>query len=110
MYHAEANQTSPVSESAKLADKIAAWSPSSNGPLVFIARERRLIEDALRSYAHAQTPARATPEMVRAAYEKYGSDDIFKLDCEDWLEAVINAALAVSHSSTDRNNQSSKKE
>lgn len=58
------SRTSPVSESAKLADKIAAWSPSSNGPLVFIARERRLIEDALRSYAHAQPPLMSRDEIA----------------------------------------------
>jgi hypothetical protein len=48
---------------------------------------------------HAQTPARATPEMVAAAYAAYGDDDILQRS-RDWLEAVINAALSVS--STDR--------
>lgn len=39
--------------------------------------------------------ATATPEMVKAAYKKYGSEDIFALECDDWMEAVINAALAM---------------
>ncbi|MCK1367664.1 hypothetical protein, partial [Bradyrhizobium sp. 62] len=43
-----------ICDAATLADKIAAWSPSSRCPLVFIARERRLIEDALRTFSVAQ--------------------------------------------------------
>jgi len=53
---------------------------------------RHILNEYLRG--HAPTPARATPEMVKAAYKKYGSDDIFKIEGEDWLEAVVNAAIA----------------
>jgi hypothetical protein len=38
-------------EMLALADRIAAWTPEQRSVLVFIARERRMIEDALRTVA-----------------------------------------------------------
>lgn len=44
--------------------------------------------------AHDQcSPVIATPEMVKAAYKAYENDEILH-KADDWLEAVINAALA----------------
>jgi len=44
----EEGNTMDQDERTKLADRIDAWSPSQ-GVLVFIARERRMIADALRN-------------------------------------------------------------
>jgi hypothetical protein len=58
--------TQRAKEMLELADKIAAFTPSSKGPIVLIARERRLIEDALRLAAQADAPG-GEPDVPSSA-------------------------------------------
>lgn len=59
--------TATPGELLALADKIAAFTPSSKGPIVLIARERRMIEDALR-LAAKPADEDAKEESAYAAY------------------------------------------